>query len=259
MRHESPENCIQLLNRLAESDGDPTDQALPYFDHEDAAVREAAVWALWNGRLDQMADPLVHRIEHDSDTLVQSAAVSVLGRYVYEGLMLSDEERDSPLGEKIRIVNAYLRSIFDDTNRSELLRRRALESLSFNADKDIEAAIKSWITSDNDLYRKSAAFAMGRASARKFSEYLIAALDDESPRVRTEAIRSIGEQGIRKSVPKLIAVANGDNQELALEAIQALGQVGGTRAESALKVLSRSKDPERAETAREVLDELSGY
>ncbi len=257
MPNPTPEDIISLLEQLAERAEQETDQILEYLTHEDPAVREAAVWALWNGGLTRIADPLVERVEHDTDTLVQSAAVSVLGRYVYEGLML-DGDPDSPEARVISHVNTYLRAMFQDPQRSQLLRRRALEALAFNPDDEIMATIEEWAGSSDPLHRKSAAFAMGRVSSNKFSALLLKLLDDPSTRVQTEAIRSVGEQGIRKAVSMLTALARGPDRDVAREAIEALGQVGGGRAAKALRSLVKLDDPELADLAAELLEDLDG-
>jgi HEAT repeat protein len=206
----------------------------------------------------RVADLLVDRVEHDSDPIVRSAAVSVLGKYVYEGLMLSEEERHSPLGTKVRKVNEYLATIFRDPDKEALLRRRAVESLAFNPTREIEDIIREWSKSEDDLFRKSSAFAMGRLDKKRFSRILINLLDDPSARVRTETIRSIGEQGITRAITKLVAMIEKDSRDIALEAIQALGQIGGKKAEKELLRLAQSADLELARYATETLDELVG-
>ncbi len=258
MQQATPEEIIEMLEGLAEGEEFDTSRVLEFLSHDDPAVREAAVWALWNGELTRIADPLVERVEHDPDALVQSAAVSVLGRFVYEGLMLEESSRGTAEARIVEQVNTYLLEIFHDPQRSELLRRRALESLAFNPTKEILATIEEWAGSPDEMFRKSAAFAMGRVSEARFAALLLKLLDDPSQRVQIEAIRSIGEQGIRKGTPRLLALARDGGGEVAWEAVEALGQVGGTRAIQALQTLSGHDNPELAELAVAVLRDLKG-
>ncbi len=258
MGNPSPEDIIYQLEQMAERAEEATEEILAYLTHEDPAVREAAVWALWNGRLTRIADPLIERAEHDTDALVRSAAVSVLGRYVYEGLMLEHEERDPTEVEVINRVIRYLRDLFHDSERPKLLRRRALEALAFDPDEEVQSAIEAWARSEDPMLRKSAAFALGRVSGNRQTALLLTLLDDPSPRVQTEAIRSVGEQGIRKATPRLLALARGADRGLAREAIEALSQVGGKRAERALRELTRHTDLELARLAADLLEDLIG-
>lgn len=247
---------IKHIESLAEEDADHTTPLLGFLEHADPAVREAAAWALWSGKLDAILEPFLRHAESDPDEGVRAASVSILGRFVYEGLMLEPADEEKEIARSIRRVRAWLSELLNDPSRPELLRRRALESLSFDADPELQDMIEEWSRSDDELFRKSAAFAMGRVDSERFSRLLLKSLDDPSQMVQIEAIRSLGELGYKKALPRLTAFTRGPDEELALEAILALGQIGGARAEAALKALKKSSKPKLAEAAKEALEDL---
>lgn len=253
-----PEQLRRELEALAEQDEDHTATFLSCLGHEHARVREAAVWGLLTASLQNALEPLLTVVDTDGSLVVRAAAVFVLGRFVFEGQMGDEGEDAAAVAAMAAKVEAFLRSLLSDTSQPPLLQRRALESLSFLEDAEIEAAIEAWTTHSDELFRKSAAFAMGRANPERFSRQLLKALEDPSPMVRLEAIRSVGEQGLRRGVSRLNSLARGEDETLALEAIQALGQVAGKQAEAVLKDLVRSRDKVRAAAAREALAELNG-
>jgi len=258
MSQEESHQLIRLIEGLVDEDADHTTEFLSYLDHSEPTVREAAIWALWNGELSRMLEPLLRASETDADETVRAAAVSVSGRYIYEGLMLDPGAGAAPVRALVQRVDHHLRSILNQEKQPELLRRRALESLSFNTDDELEELIETWIGSANELLRKSAAFAMGRANVDRFSKHLVKAIDDASRMVRIEAIRSVGELGLKKGLLRLVELAKGPDQELAIEAIQALGQIGGPKAESTLKGLVKGGDEARTAAARDSLAEMTG-
>lgn len=258
LRSLDPEALRLALEALADEEADHTETFLAFLTHTHPRVREAAVWGLLSGDLERACQPLITLVEQDSKEEVQAAAVFVLGRFVYEGQMLEDETTSAPLEKLCQQVEALLRRLVREPQQKHLLQRRALETLSFLEDAEIEATIELWSKSPDEFFRKSAAFAMGRANAERFSKHLLKSLEDPSRMVRLESIRSVGEQGLRRGVSRLAAVGKGDDLEMALEAIQALGQVGGKQAETALKDLARLRDKERAAAAKDALAELNG-
>lgn len=254
---KDPEVLRKELEALAEQDADHSGTFLSALSHTHARVREAAVWGLLSASLEKVYSSLLSVVQSDPALEVRAAAVFVLGRFVYEGQM-ADEGEAGEVAAMAAKVESVLRSFLNDSTQPPLLQRRALESLSFLEDGAIEGIIEQWSSHSDELYRKSAAFSMGRANPERFSRQLLKAMEDPSAMVRLEAVRSVGEQGLKKGVSRLNSLARGDDEALAVEAIFALGQVAGKQAEAALKDLLKSKDKVRAGAAREALAELNG-
>lgn len=257
--NEQEADRIRLeLEALAEGEGDSTPVFLAHLSHEASKVREAAVWGLLASTLAQAHLALMAAARRDPSEEVRAAAVFVLGHFLYESQLIGLEREEPPLQEVVGQVDAMLHELVTARGVPQLVRRRALETLSFKDSPLIEDTIDMWSRSPDTLLRKSAAFAMGRANIERFARALLKALEDPSPMVRLEAVRSVGDQGLRRGVSRLSMLARGEDQELALEAIKALAQVGGKQALTCLKEISRLRDKSRAQAAKQALADSQG-
>ncbi|MFM7200659.1 MAG: HEAT repeat domain-containing protein [Myxococcota bacterium] len=256
MSLQDPELLRQHLETLAREEGEHLDVFLVHLQHAHARVREAAIWGLLEREAVRGCAVLVQLAERDPDEAVRAAAVFVLGQVVSEARLMDEAWRLSPEGLLVGQAEALLRRMLRDETTPSLLRRRALEALATFEDPTIESTIDAWSRATDELMRKSAAFAMGRADIDAFARPLLKLLEDPSRLVRIEAVRSVGEQGLRTGVSRLLAVARGDDAELAKEAILSLTEVGGKQAEGALREISRLRDKERAALAKNALAEL---
>lgn len=256
MSLQDPELLRQQLEKLARDEGEHLDVFLAHLQHAHPRVREAAIWGLLERDASRACSTLIQLVERDPDEAVRAAAIFVLGQIVSEARLMDEPWRLSPEGLQVGQAEALLRRLLGDETAPSLLRRRALEALASFDDPVIESTIDAWSRASDELMRKSAAFAMGRAELDAFSRPLLKLLEDPSRLVRIEAVRSVGEQGLRTGVSRLLAIARGDDAELAREAILSLTEVGGKQAESALRELSRLRDKERATLAKNALAEL---
>ncbi len=261
MEHEPRdfEALIAHLEELTEEyDEDHTPEFLSQLTHDAPEVRAVAVRGLWESDPMEVLEPLWRVAEHDVDPEVRATALSVMGRYIYEGLLLGDREdpfTESPLDpETIDRVRGFLEKILFDEQQDVLMRRRALEALAFDPGPEDVALIERWAQDSSSGLRMTAVFAMGRAGLDNFEPLILQALDDSAYEVRREAVRGIGEAGIEKGLPRLELLIQGSDREMQLEAISALGLVGGDRAIELLSELVESEDAEIAELAEAALE-----
>lgn len=253
-RVKSPSEIIAELENLAEEyEDDHTDTFLSYIDHLDVGVRTTAVRCLWEARLPDVWEPLKRKAESDPDEEVRSTAISVMGRYVYEEMLaeleeLDEDELDAPQ-ELLTTVHQTLVGYLNDPSLSLLLRRRALEAVSYLPEESELALMRAWVVDSNPELRMTAIFAMGRSSMPEFEPIVLRALNDPELDVKREAIRAIGEGTFEGGIPQLLSLVRGADRELMFEAVSALGEVGGEAAIAELERLNQSDDEELAELA----------
>lgn len=255
---QTPEQLIAHLEELAEDyELDHTQEFLSFIDHPDLGVRAVAVRCLWEANLTEVWSALKSKAVYDADEEVQATAFSVMGRYMYEEMLhdqqeLRGDEVEAPI-ELLREVHEFLAEALNNTALPLLLRRRALEALSYNPDEAQLELMRTWSKSQDSELRMTAIFAMGRSAREEFLPTILAALEDAHLDVQREAVRAIGESGFESCLPQLEALVNGSNAELRLEAVAAIGEVGGARAVELLQGLTESADPELAELAEVAL------
>src|SRR5262249_52567290 len=126
------------------------------------------------------------------------------------------------------------------TNQSQLVRRRALESVAvFGEAADVDSLIEEAYGHDDIATRASAVFAMGRTYDRKWLPILIAEFESNDPELRFEAARASGEIGHDDAVIGLSTLIKDEDTDVRQAAITALGAIGS---QSAIRVLRRHVD-----------------
>lgn len=245
----------ELVNEVEE---DHTPEFLAHLSHEAPEVRALAVRGLWESDPREVLDPLWKVAERDQDEEVRATAISVLGRYIYEGLLLGDADFGDELAEvdpsTVTQVRSFLEGILYDEEQPELLRRRALEALAFDPGPEEVTLMERWAKHASPDLRMTAIFSMGRSGLESWEKPVLKALEDKDRRVVREAIMAIGEGCFERGVPKLERFTRGADRELMLESISALGEVGGERAMEILEELAASEDEEVAEQAQVALE-----
>lgn len=256
MTDEALNTLLAHIEALVDDEQDQTAAILEYLEHASPVIREAAVWGLWAGPPEDIKDPLIEMVEEDPDPTVQAAAVSVLGRFVLE-IALNDGALDASSEDASLGIQTYLRVLLNNGEQPELLRRRALESLAFDPGEAVCQVLREWLSGEHIPYRKSAAFAMGRANVQELIPRLLELAEEEVEMVQIEAIRSIADLGIRDAVDLLMEVARGPQPSAAMEAIQGLARIPGAAAEAGLKTIAAEAEPARALAAQQALSPLA--
>jgi hypothetical protein len=99
---------------------------------------------------------------------------------------------------------------------------------------------------------------MGRSHTPLAVDKLVDALEDLSPRVRSEAARSLGEVGRDEAVEPLVETLHDDESDIRPEAAAALGKIGAAGSVEALVAALDDEDPRVRQSAALALGEIGG-
>lgn len=216
----------------------------------DAVTRATAVDNLWECEDEDLIAPFLTLLTSDPDAGVRAAAATGLGKYVYLAEM---EEIDLDYADRIR--QALLHTIHNKTEE-ELVRRHAIEAISFLGNDEVRSIIEEAYNAASDEMQTSAVFAMGRSLDPYWSGTILLELQNPLPRIRQQAAWASGELELKQAVPLLVTLLEDRDRDVLLSAVRALGQIGGPMAQRALEVVADSDDEELAEEATDALDEL---
>jgi HEAT repeat protein len=218
---------------------------------EDAVVRSRAIEGLWEDEDLTLAGLLVRLLRDDPSESVRAAAATSLGRFVLLGELEKIEAAPAMMVE-----NALLGAIYDPHETLEV-RRRALESIAYSGQAQVQDIIEMAYYDEEEKMRISAIFAMGRSVDPLWHEMVIAELDNPNPEMRYEAARACGELEASAALPALIYLIEADpDPEVQEMAIWALGRIGGKEARRVLEACCESEDEALRQAAEEALDEL---
>lgn len=170
---------------------------------------------------------------------------------------LGDElhELDPPpiLPHEFQRIRWELHSLYQNEDTPKLVRRRILEASVRAPEAWHEHAIRNAYDRDDDEWRLTAVFCMGRVPG--FVNEILESLDNPDGEVRLEAVRAAGLRELRAASPhvaRLLRSPDTDRQ-LLLTAIEASVSVRGKATIELLGDLSASEDEEIAEIAEEAL------
>ena len=184
---------------------------------------------------------------------VRAAAANALGPYVF----LGEIEELQP--ELLRTIeDALLKAYAEDV--SDLVRRRALESLGYSSREEVPPLLRSASASPEAAWIESAMFAMGKSADDQWQDLVLDNLDHEDLNVRIQAIHAAGELSLNQARQSLIKVLNQElvDQDIRHEAIWALSQIGGEDIESLFeRLLEETDDEDEMDLLEEALDELN--
>ncbi|MFZ3069688.1 MAG: HEAT repeat domain-containing protein [Anaerolineaceae bacterium] len=184
---------------------------------------------------------------------VRAAAANALGPYIY----LGEVEELHP--KTLRAIeDALLKANAEDT--SDLVRRRALESLGFSSREEIPALLRAASARSETAWLESAMFAMGKSADEQWQDLVLEHLDDEDLGVRIQAVHASGELSLVKARQYLIKLLDQEltNDDLRHEAIWALSQIGGEDVEDAFqRLMEQTDDEDELQWLEEALDELN--
>jgi HEAT repeat protein len=188
----------------------------------------------------------------DNAEFVRAAAANALGFYVYLGEL---EEIKTDLHHKIE--DALLLAYTKDP--SDLVQRRALESLGYSCREEVPALLRYASARDREEWLESALFAMGRSADIQWEALVLEHLDHDNPEVQGQAIHAAGELGLSSARVRLLKQLDREKDEyLRSELIWALSQIGGEDIEEKFeKLLATTDDDEEATLLEEALDMLN--
>jgi HEAT repeat protein len=220
-------------------------------DDESPKVRQEAIAALWDLADPKHIEPLLRKAETDPDTAVRAKAASVLGIYIYEAVVNGALDESQHL-----TVRSFLLDLAQNPREDLLVRRMAIEALSFDADDAVNDLIE-WAYRHADVaVRMAALFAMGRSRHPRWSEVILAELGSSEREIQIEAINAAAECALADATPKLRNLAAHKDKEVRLAAIWALGRARGPGALETLEMSAQSPDQEVRNLAEEAIEEF---
>lgn len=218
---------------------------------ENPKVRMNAVRTLMEFEAKDLIPVFIDMLEQDPDVQVRAAAATALGYYVYLGEL---EELAEDLQQEVE----YSLLTATNTADTQLVRRRALESLGFSGRQEVPLLIEAAYNSGDKDLMMSALFAMGRSANERWQPQVVAMLESQFPGIRMEAARAAGELEIHEAVPRLLDLLDDPNVEVRLASVWSLSQLGGMGVSEALEDLyEESDDEEEAAFIETALENLA--
>ena len=215
-----------------------------------ASVRRLAIEGLWGISDVKYVEPLIAAARSDDDMNVRASAASVLGTFVCRGL---EEESPPPSYHRVR---DFLLEVIRDEKTSLLVRRSALEAVSFDPDDKVAELIAWGYTHSDREVNLSAIFAMGRSQCERWVPFLAREMQSSDRERRLETINAAGEGYLQPLTPMLRNLCMSSDKELAIAAIWALAHTGGPGAVEQLELCATSSN---AEISRNASDAISEY
>ncbi|HEY3290566.1 MAG TPA: HEAT repeat domain-containing protein [Anaerolineae bacterium] len=214
------------------------------------SVRLASVEGLWEDESYNLIDAFVVLLRSDPSAVVRAATATALGRFMYLGEIerITHHRRD-------QVYSALMGALITEPAAS-IVYDRALESISFTSNEQIQQFIHDAFLSDDPGLRVAAVVAMGRSGDAKYAQPVARQLNNVLPIMRAEAARACGELAVHDAVPALGKLLDDSESDVILAAIDALAEIGGDDAKKILEQASESEDEEIAEAAKEALEDF---
>lgn len=215
-------------------------------DDGDAEVRAVAIAGLWEDESSAFLERLLTTLPTEPEAAVREAVAEALGRFSYRAAL-----GDLPEGEGERVRSTLL--ALAQSEEPIGVRRRALESVAYFEDGEVDELIEEAYDSIHHGLRVSALIAMGRNLSERWYDFVLENLDEEDPELRFEAARAAGEYGDQRAVDQLLSLVGDADREVQFAAVGALGQIGGRLAIQALRRVAAHDDEALAEVAQDAL------
>jgi len=248
-------SLLSDLENLAESDTltnfDPI--AIHALGDPDPNVRVLAIRLLWECEDLALSERFINMMQSDPDPLVQAAAASALGSFIYEG-----ELEEIPQNILNKIVNAVTETY--KSTQSPEVKRRALESLGFSSRDEVDLYISEMYQSNRIEDTASALFAMGRSADDRWTKFVQSNIHHSSPLIQLEAVRAAGELEIRESREDLLDLIDQSDidEEVYYAIIWSLSQIGGQGVKDKFEEIMESEiDDDLADFLENAMDNLA--
>lgn len=220
-------------------------------EDDDPKVRSIAIRILNDYQIKDLIPKFLDILTEDKDAQVRAEAALALGYFVYLG------ELDELPNQTQREIETALFTIIDN-DPAKLVRRRALEAVSFSSHADVAGIIQKAFDSGDRDWMVSAVFSMGRSADRRWSENVIAMLEHKTPALRAEAARAAGELEIKGAAPQLIELIDDPDKNVHSASIWSLSQVGGEGVRQTLEwLLEQAEDYDEINLLEAALDNLA--
>ncbi len=244
---------------LSDMEALAVDDPLLFFDQialiglrdEDVQVRISAIALTALEEEPRFAEPLIDVLAGDSHFEARAAAAAALSNFVYLG-----EIEEIPVGTFRAVEEALLTAFRQD--ELDLVRRKALEAISFSSRPEINGMIEDAYTGDDEDWQISAVYAMGASANLHWEKYVVESLSSDSPQLRYEAVRAAGKLSLSDTKPDLLALAQEDEDgDVRAAAVWALSDIGGQDVAEFLESLLEEAETEaETEFFEEALENL---
>jgi len=222
-------------------------------EDSDDQVKISAIDLLFEAADTRLLPRFLFLLSESESKEVRAAAANALGPFVYLGEF--DRIHSTLLK---RVENTLLKAYQSDD--SELVRRRALESLGYSSREEVPDLLRAASARPEETWLESALFAMGKSADEQWEAFVLSHLNDENLPVRLQAVHAAGELAIEEARATLLRALERefDNTELRREAVWALSQIGGEGVEKAFeRLLERLDDDEDIDLVEEAMDVLT--
>lgn len=237
---QDPVLMYEKVARVALEDSDPEVQCL-------------AVDLLFEAE-DKKLIPVFLKILRDPerDESVRAAVANALGPFVC-------------LGEYGKLHPTVLKEIEDNlldafqNEKSNLIRRRALESLGYSSREEVPQLLRKAAVIDDEQWLESALFAMGRSADEEWADTVLDNLDHGNIAVRIQAVHAAGELMLKNARSYLLkSFEEISDETLFQETVWALAKIGGEGVERKLNaLLESSQDEDEAAFLEDALELLN--
>lgn len=194
-----------------------------------AVVRQIAIAGLWEDDSSDLIDELVDLMARDDSIDVRAESAIALARFVD---LAATEELDMAAASRLQTA---LLDAAGPGGQSDLVRRRAMESVAVLGGSVVASLIREAYDSDDAAMRASAIYAMGRSLDRAWLSTVVGELESDDAELRYEAARASGELGHADAIPNLAELLNDRDTEVRQAALTALGRIGGAGAARVLR------------------------
>jgi len=217
----------------------------------DPQVRLAAIQTLSEYEDRDLLQVLLELLRKEEVEEVQAEAALSLGRFIYLGEI--EELRPEVLHcIEDNLLQATMQS------KSNLVRRRALESLGYSSRPEVPPLIQTAYDSKDKEWIASALYAMGCSASNEWKQQVLAMLQSNIPLLRFEAARAAGELEIKEARPLLIDLLNDVDENTHDACIWSLSQIGGEGVRKILENLYEdTEDEDELEYIESALDNLA--
>ncbi len=202
------------------------------------SVREAAIRLLYEYERRDLIPVMLDILENDADDMVQAAAGTMLGNYVYLG-----ELEELPQKDKTLIEKTLLHMI--EESESSLVQRRCLEAVSYSSRDEVDPLILTAYETGERDWIASALFAMGRSANSQWIPYVHRNLEHDDSDIQFEAIQAAGRMYLESTLPLLLTLAEEAEsltQPIRMALAEAMKNIGGEEGIQALNLLLKAAE-----------------
>ena len=206
-------------------------------------VREAAIRLLYEYDRRDLIPVMLDILKNDADDMVQAAAGTMLGNYVYLG-----ELEELPRKDKTLIEETLLHVIME--SESTLVQRRCLEAVAYSSHDEVDPLILAAYETGERDWIASSIFAMGRSANPQWTSYVHRNLEHDDSDIQFEAIQAAGRMYLESALPQLTILAEDAEsltQPIRMALAEALKNIGAEEGIQALNLLLKAAEDDEEE------------